>query len=534
MKVLEKTSNLIVKIFSLAILVFLAGNSILTTQRYGREEWGEILNGAPIYKVSDGIWVHLLCVALMVVLVLLLRKLQISDKCVKIIQAVLAVTGGVFALVMFLDGARPPADDQVQVYSAAMLFNEGDFRNLMPGGYVEMYPQQLGYILYMQLMFRLFGTTSYSLLQVVNCLFIVGILWMMSLVINEVVDNRGIRLLASVFMALQLPIYFLHTWVYGDVPFLFFAMVFFWCYLKLGKAVKPRAIQGGTKEADGQDVKEPGNKGKTIAWIVVFFLLSACLMVLFRKNALIILIAAFLLLLLEGIFQKKRLCLLLAVGVLAVPLMTSHAVNKGYSLASGYGPLRGLPSTCWIAMGMIEGESKPGWFNNFGVPTYYENDCDYDATSAKSVEMIQYKLNEFTADPVMAVSFYKRKISTQWNDPFYNTVDLVGADSQQVRGISGWMEKHTDFLQGFLDEIQLLIYMGGVLYVLLSKKSLLQRLPEVILIGGFLFSVLWEGNSRYVYPYVLLILPMAVMGWQMVVEKVAQWITQSRREEIAD
>ncbi len=524
MRLLEKTSNCIIKYFVLGILAFLAINSFLTTQRYGREEWGEILNGAPIYKASDSIWLHFFCIALMVGLVYLLRKVQMSDRCVKVIQAVLAVAGGVFALVMFLDGARPPADDQVQVYSAAMLFNEGDFRNLMPGGYIEMYPQQLGYILYLQLMFRVFGTTSYALIQVINCLFIMGILWMMSLVIDEVVENRGIQLLASLLMALQLPLYFLHTWVYGDLPFLFFAMVFFWCFLKLAKG--PRTVQNGAEE----------EKVRLRRWVfcIVLLIISACLMVLFRKNALIILIAAFLLLLLEGIFQKKRLCLLLAVGVLAVPLMTSHAVNKGYSLASGYGPLRGLPSTCWIAMGMIEGESKPGWFNNFGVPTYYENGCDYDATSARSVEMIQYKLNEFTANPMMAVSFYKRKISTQWNDPFYNTVDLIGSDSQQVSGISGWMEKYIDFVQGFLDEIQLLLYLGGVFYVLLSRKSLLYRLPEVILIGGFLFSILWEGNSRYVYPYVLMILPVAVMGWQMVVEKVAQWITQSRREEIAE
>ena len=31
-------------------------------------------------------------------------------------------------------------------------------------------------------------------------------------------------------------------------------------------------------------------------------------------------------------------------------------------------------------------------------------------------------------------------------------------------------------------------------------------------IGGFLFSILWEASSRYVLPYVVYMIPLAAMG----------------------
>ena len=37
----------------------------------------------------------------------------------------------------------------------------------------------------------------------------------------------------------------------------------------------------------------------------------------------------------------------------------------------------------------------------------------------------------------------------------------------------------------------------------------MEYLPGVILIGEFCFSMIWEANSRYVYPYAVLMIPFA-------------------------
>lgn len=529
---LQRISHLVIRIMALCILGFLTANSFFHTQRYGIEGVGEILNGAPIYKEADNILLHLLVIAVFVFVLWLLygeigsirfatagsqrAKIMFPNWILIVLQSILALAGGVFSLCLLLDGTRPPMDDQIQVYSAAMLFNEGNFANLTPGGYVEMYPQQLGYILYLQVLFRLFGTTSYVIVQKVNCIFIAGILWTLFQVLNHYVHSNGVRILGSVLMALNLPIYFLHTWVYGDVPFFFFALVFLYLWLR-------------TEEKIQADIK--------IHWTAIAgLLLTACAMLLFRKNALVVLLGAFLLLMLHGFIECKRVCIILSLGVILVPLLLSHIVTVGYEKVSGYGPLRGLPGTCWIAMGMIEGQSKPGWFNNYGVPTYYENDCDYEATAKQAKGMIGWKTQEFLDNPGMAVSFYKRKICTQWNDPYYNTKDLITGKGVVKEGISGWLERRHKGVERLLDAVQLLTYLGALFYVLFGiKKNLLSSLPELLLVGGFLFSILWEGNSRYIYPYVLIIMPAAIYGWYVLYEKINnQIIAEKHRKMVGE
>ena len=37
-------------------------------------------------------------------------------------------------------------------------------------------------------------------------------------------------------------------------------------------------------------------------------------------------------------------------------------------------------------------------------------------------------------------------------------------------------------------------------------------LPEIILVGGVLFSLLWEAKTRYIFPYMIYMLPCAAIG----------------------
>lgn len=62
---------------------------------------------------------------------------------------------------------------------------------------------------------------------------------------------------------------------------------------------------------------------------------------------------------------------------------------------------------------------------------------------------------------------------------------------------------------------QLLIYGSVLAFVIvgLKKRCPLERyLLLIAVFGGFLFSVLWEGKARYVYPYFLMMIPYASVG----------------------
>ena len=67
----------------------------------------------------------------------------------------------------------------------------------------------------------------------------------------------------------------------------------------------------------------------------------------------------------------------------------------------------------------------------------------------------------------------------------------------------------------FLNHYQSIFYiltLGAFLDILKKRESPLMLLPGLVFIGGFLFSLIWEGKSRYVYPYVVIVMPYLAKG----------------------
>ena len=78
-----------------------------------------------------------------------------------------------------------------------------------------------------------------------------------------------------------------------------------------------------------------------------------------------------------------------------------------------------------------------------------------------------------------------------------------------------------------------LVYLFGAAGILLAfakhKTAVWRLTPMVCLIGGFLFQLLWEAKSRYIYYYMVLLLPMATLGISFAMEQQAVWRDRIRR-----
>ena len=73
-----------------------------------------------------------------------------------------------------------------------------------------------------------------------------------------------------------------------------------------------------------------------------------------------------------------------------------------------------------------------------------------------------------------------------------------------------------------MNRYQAMIYLavlGYFVMIFTGKLRGVQILPGIILLGGFFFTMIWEAKSRYVYPYIVMILPCAAysvvyyVGW---------------------
>ena len=177
----------------------------------------------------------------------------------------------------------------------------------------------------------------------------------------------------------------------------------------------------------------------------------------------------------EGISIKRSLCYY-AVILFPVLIMTGKGMTAlaEKQAQTDYGD--GCPKIMWVAMGLQENEEFPqfpGTYNGFNADTYKAN--DYDAF----------------------FSTYYMQNQKEWVDRVYFD-DIVHSRVVLI-----------------MDNYQFLIYLMLLVYflnLLTGKDEIGTLLPVLILVGGFLFSLIWEGRSRYVYPYLVIALPCVAEG----------------------
>lgn len=494
----DKICNRLLVLFCTVFIFFITVMSALFSQKCGSEMNGEIDNGVPIYQIGDNLLFHILGIALLLyILVLIMRmKSVITPKKLLWCQIAVAIIAGAISFGILMGGTRTPANDQAQVYGAASLFNQGEYINLTKGGYLNMYPQQLGLVAYLQIVFRIFGNYNFFAAQVLNCFWIVGLVFLLCQCLNELTEYNRIRLAGSLMLLPLLPLFLLSSWVYGDVPGLFFLALLFLQYLKYLKDTKISRL---------------------VALIPIM-----CLCIIFRKNSMIAMIALCIALFFHWLQTKRFITLAVVALIIVIPMGTIKGIELYYQTVSGYEVDGGLPAVMWISMGMSEDSSNPGWFSNYCIPLYYSVDCDRAAATQIAMRDIKGKLSLFTEDPIYGISFYKRKICTQWNDPFYNTNFLIATDEENEGLTKYLLQLEDNFLFPFLSVFQLLIYLGLSYYCVSTafKKNVSENILFIFMAGGIFFSILWEANSRYIFPYILMTIPQAAVGWGQLTLKI--------------
>lgn len=77
-----------------------------------------------------------------------------------------------------------------------------------------------------------------------------------------------------------------------------------------------------------------------------------------------------------------------------------------------------------------------------------------------------------------------------------------------------WIESNLLKPVEFYQKACLLVICIGVIYAFVkNRKNLSYEMIFLltIFIGGFLFHIIWEAKSRYIIPYILVLMPLAVI-----------------------
>lgn len=392
--------------------------------------------------------------------------------------------------------------DAMFVRRIAMAMLDGDFSAFEKGQYLYNYPHQLGLALYDALLGKIFDSTRLNFMM--NLLLVIatnGFLYLIAARLwrEEPLVPRITILFSFAFLA---PLFFI-LFAYGLIPGCAAMCGGLYLLLRFVQGERWRALLGGAM----------------LMAIAAFM----------KKNFAIATVAVVIVLVLWTMQKPSWRRALAVLSVMVVCVAFRPLAHAAFTAVTGVPMSEGMPSVLWVAMGTDPDNEAlaPGWFNYYNQFTFRDSGYDSEIASATGREKICDNLTRFKRDPKLALDFFGRKLISVWCEPTFESI-LSGpleireqpSYTRVCRSIYGegkayWMIYHE--LKAFV-----LLVLFGTLAGLVHERRRPERylLPCLHLLGGVLFHLAWEGKSQYVYPYILLLIPLCASALARAARKI--------------
>lgn len=466
------------------------------------------------FFLKDYLFFNIIITFLFVLIIFLLSKSKIikntiskinsDNKLYKIIKITLLAFIGVIGFVWVYGTQILPEGDQYLVTAAVEGFRRGDYHLFESGEYIEMFPNQIGLFIIYYLLSFISGNNFYLFAQIFNVICVVLIYKAMS-GIAEINGCSNLTSLIIILSALVFPVLLIYTWlIYGNIPGMAFALL----------AIKYELLY----------FKDYKIKNALLS--ASFIALSLML----KSFSLIYLVAMAIYALFKTLDKKNIKCLFF-IGLIIIGFVLQGVAPKAFIESRiGYKLDQGSSYYAHIAMGMQDGERAPGWHNKYNVNSYHEAGNISEVQKEMAIKNIKDRMTYFNNNPGDCLRFYSMKTASQWNNPtfemFYGMDEDFGYGFQyrftKYDSLTRFFEKclnlHIQYrFQRILNIEQSLMLFGTMLYILFTilnkDKTMEELLLPLVLVGGFLFLLMWEAKSQYVLYFYIVIMMYGILGY---------------------
>lgn len=373
--------------------------------------------------------------------------------------------------------------DALQVYGTTMGFMNGDY-SAMEYNYIQGFQQQLNLVFLEEFLLGIGG--DYRVFQYLNVLFVMAIVFFLYRITDKLFHNQMINFYCLLGVAGFLPMHFYVSLVYGDICSISLSLVAIWALLGWCESKKKR--------------------------YVAITIVSLTVAALARKNTLIILVAISLCLAIYAWKECEWRAILIGILTSVVLFGTMQLIPRIYENRSGVELGDSMPAILWVAMGMQGDWGGHGVYNAYNESIFWSAGNDAELASEEAWKYIEARLQEFVQDPAMAKDFYRSKILEQWGETTYGSMMLTYNTENANAGVVDAV--YGGAMQGKLISYQnyyaFVIYLGVLLFLIgriRKRDNIMQLLLLVVVVGGMLFSIIWETKSRYVFGYVICMIP---------------------------
>ena len=445
-----------------------------------------------------------------VVFYFLYRKKIFENYKVFLVGALFFITAYCLMLIMAI---HPQAvNDSKTLDDIINQFMNGDYSSLtQTGGYLFIWPFQLGYVGFGQIMYSIFGASNYFAWDIIQLLSILVTIYMIYKMTWEFFEDRQICGILMLLSCGALFFYNYVTYIYGDIISMApqtLALYMMMLYVKRRK-LRYAFISG----------------------------VSIAIAILLKTNCEITLIALLIVLIGNSFIgcsdrdlqedsakMKRRIAesIVLAGIMLTLVFGAKAAVNAYYCNLTGIDKIPdGSPAWSHIAMGLQESELEDGWYNGYNYHVLADNNYDSEAAAKAAKEDIRQTLNTFVDRPLHGAHFFARKFATQWADSVCistHNLDLVSRHVENQPLLCNFLVfgKGSQILIWVMNVFMPVCYIGVIIYLLCvlrgRKPTISEMLLLILIFGGIVFHEFWEGSSRYTMRYYIYYLPFGAYG----------------------
>lgn len=456
------------------------------------------------------LWLVPFALALTGLYVLLRLEKKISERWLFLALTAVYLAAGLVLIFSVTDILRADANT---TYQAAQKFLNGDYSSFEASGYLGIYPQQLGVLLY-DAFWGLF-TANTRVLFLANLAYTIAIDWLMWRMADLLFghDHR-VNLVTIALSFAFLPQFFFIMFAYGLLVGFFFLCLGVWMLLRY-------------------------HLGTGRAWWLVGGVACLVLASFFKKNYLIGLLAVAIweLVLLVKERKGRRAMVLLALALMYVGFYRAvPAVLEG---ATGIELYDGAPSMLWVAMGTDPANDYMchGWYNGYNWDTFHQCNFDTELASQVAADKVKENLAFYMEHPGAALRYFGVKLASTWCEPTFGSVwsgplDWCGQPANTAltrslydQGKVFWLVYHG------MKGLNVLVIAAALAGVFTQRRRFEAfGLPCLYLLGGLLFHLAWETKSQYVYTYLFLFIPLCAAALAAGYSRVAGKKKQIREE----
>jgi 4-amino-4-deoxy-L-arabinose transferase-like glycosyltransferase len=409
-------------------------------------------------------------------------------------------------------------NDPLALYVISSEFAKGDYSSFTSGDtYLGFYPFQMGILAFYERIIRItnflhLSFLNYRVIQLTNiplgCVIVLSIYKITDLLFK----SKSTRFFLLIIINGCLPIFIYSSFVYGEIPSAAFIFLGIWMLLQYLEKHK--------------------------LWIGGLSVLSIGVGVVIRESNAILLIALTIIFILYIMNKRNYKQFILLLLILAVSITTPKLIIKHYENITGDSIGDGVPVTSLIAMGLQDSSIAAGWYNKFHHDTFVKAGFDTELDNQMCIESIKESLKYYSNHPKEATSFFTEKFLTQTVDGSVNAIystNLARPQNSLFKSI--YFGSGYEKILFYMNSMQMMVYffvccsIAGfyIEYKKTKEFNVFTLLFIVTVLGGVIFQMIWEANSRYFFNYYVMMLPYAAAG----VEKTCAFIFSKRNKTVS-